>query len=356
MKDQRSFLNTMGQVTGAIGATTGLLGALGVGSGRQLKQQQRLNEQAALLNYQYNEMAANNAFQRQNQMYNKMFYDNSPASQVQRLKDAGLSVGLMYGGSGTTGSATASTAPQGSGSAGSAQPGQAPKSTERMAQAAQLALMGKEIAKLDSEIELNKAHANEANADAQKTSGVDTENVKINTEIQKINLNIKQQTFTQEIVAKTLDNIQKSENINLTTEKAKQIKEQTELLTAQVAKTLSETELNILEKAWKNQEIAQGWAKIAIAKQQVAIAQDANDIKREQQTLDKEIANLKARIEYDLKSMEIDQKDRTKILSAVIRGVGAIPDAIEGTAADLGIVDQPTHTSAGKPRYYQQIK
>ena len=82
------------------------------------------------------------------------------------MEDAGLSVGLMYGGSGSGGAGGATTgAPQGE--TGGAEAGQAPRATEREALALQRAQMGLSVQKLQSEIDMNKASVNKINADAE---------------------------------------------------------------------------------------------------------------------------------------------------------------------------------------------
>lgn len=78
---------------------------------KQLQElQQQYNQQNMGLNYQYNEQAANNAYGRAANWFNTF---NSPSAKVKQLQDAGLSVGLMYGGSGAGGAGAASSAPQG---------------------------------------------------------------------------------------------------------------------------------------------------------------------------------------------------------------------------------------------------
>lgn len=76
--------------------------------------QKELNEQAAKTNYEYGELAAQNAYNRQMEMYQRSYQDQSYAAQKQQMKDAGLSVGLMYGQGASGGGAGSMTgAPQG---------------------------------------------------------------------------------------------------------------------------------------------------------------------------------------------------------------------------------------------------
>lgn len=57
------------------------------------------------LNYQYNELAAENALNRQEYLYNKYY---SPSAMLEQYKNAGLSPGLMYQTSGSVGTQTPS--------------------------------------------------------------------------------------------------------------------------------------------------------------------------------------------------------------------------------------------------------
>lgn len=156
-------------LSGALsGGITSLLGRIGEGKRlqRQVNAQKKLNEQAAKLNYEYGEKAAQNAYQRQMEMYERSYNDQSYSAMRKQMEDAGLSVGLMYGGSGSGGAGGATTgAPQGE--TGGAEAGQAPKATEHEALALQRAQMGLGMQKLQSEIDINKASVNKINADAE---------------------------------------------------------------------------------------------------------------------------------------------------------------------------------------------
>ena len=106
--------------SGLVGAGLGLLGSIGQGRRQkkaieaQKKAQMELNEQAAELNYQYGEKAAENAYNRQLAMYQRSYEDQSYKAMVGQMEDAGLSIGLMYGGNGSGGGAGAmSGAPKG---------------------------------------------------------------------------------------------------------------------------------------------------------------------------------------------------------------------------------------------------
>lgn len=184
-----NFLNMAGNsiVGGALGgvgrAAGGILGSIGAGA-RQRKHlkaqeeaQMRLNEQAAKLNYQYGEAAANNAFERQMKMYERSYEDQSYKAMRKQMEDAGLSVGLMYGGAGAGGAGGATSgAPMGA--TGGAEAGNAGTViTAAMEQELGLQRMGLEIASLKQDIE-NKEKTG-ANIDAS------TENLKEDAALKK---------------------------------------------------------------------------------------------------------------------------------------------------------------------------
>lgn len=177
-----SFVNAMGSgLAGtAVGAANGLLGSLlgGIGLKRKIRlqeeSQKRLNEQAAKLNYEYGEQSAENAFSRQKEMYDRTFQDQTASAQRKRLEDAGLSVGLMYGGAGGAGgSGQLSSAPQGA--TGGAQAGQAANAAS-MQEAAlaqtelglQMASLFKDIKLKNKDLEVKDAQIQEIEANAEK--------------------------------------------------------------------------------------------------------------------------------------------------------------------------------------------
>lgn len=314
-----------------IGAGTSMLssigGALGIGNKKQIRTQKELNQNAAELNYSYGEKAAENAFGRQMEMYNRSYQDESPAAKKKQLEDAGLSVGLMYSqGGGMGGAGTATTAPQGGG-AGGQQGGRAPSGPEQQMAGIRAMELGLQFARMKSEIDVNKSAAEKNRAEAEATSGyrgdearASTEKTKIDTEIGKLNLNLGQQTFTENITRAVLENEQRRSEIKLNEAETTQREKQIEVMTAEIAKTMSQTDLNILEQTLRSEEVKQGWAKVAVAREQVATAKDSNQVQREKQTLDREIKELERELERELNGLNINQKDRSNVKSIVIRG------------------------------------
>ena len=104
----------------------------------------------------YNKEAEERAWERTNAMYNKQLYHNSPEYRVKQLEDAGLSIGMMYGGNGASG---IGGAPNGNMSAASG------TNTKGMP----VNMM--DIAAKTAEIENIKADTNLKNKQAGKTEG-----------------------------------------------------------------------------------------------------------------------------------------------------------------------------------------
>lgn len=101
--------NITNPLSGVIGNASGILNMLGVGRKKQIRQQKEMVENAAKINYKYGEMAAENAFERQQVLYNRTYQDQSYANQVAQMDAAGLSPGLMYGKGGAGGGGAGST-------------------------------------------------------------------------------------------------------------------------------------------------------------------------------------------------------------------------------------------------------
>ena len=62
--------DVMNPLSGIIGGASGILNVLGIGRKKQIRQQKEMAENAAKINYKYGEMAARNAFERQQVLYN----------------------------------------------------------------------------------------------------------------------------------------------------------------------------------------------------------------------------------------------------------------------------------------------
>ena len=150
-------------VGGIIGGGLGLLGGL-FGDGNSTKQQKELMDRAweyekegMGIQYQYGQMAANEAQRRNLEMWNSTNFEQ----QRKHMENAGLSVGLMYGGGGAGSTSTAG--------------GQATQPSGPTSNPIGMALQYKQIEQQDAAIKsqtmLNQAEAAKALADAGKTAG-----------------------------------------------------------------------------------------------------------------------------------------------------------------------------------------
>lgn len=205
------FLNMSGNsimggiATGVGKSTQGLFGFIGAGARqRKLIQAQKqaqmdLNAQAAELNYKYGEMSAKNAYERQMEMYERTYEDQSYKAMRKQMEDAGLSVGLMYGGGATGGAGGATTgAPQGA--TGGAEAGNAGSAIQAaVEQELGLQRMGLEIASLKQDLENKKktgenieANTKNLEADASlKVAQTETEDQTRDTKLRSIAENTK---------------------------------------------------------------------------------------------------------------------------------------------------------------------
>lgn len=159
---------TGGLTSGLSGAISGIFGGIGAKKRlkRQVDAQKQLNEQAAKLNYEYGEKAAENAYRRQMEMYERSYQDQSYSAMRQQMEDAGLSVGLMYGGGGNGGAGGATTgAPQGE--TGGAEAGRADSPAAQQAAAIQQAQLGLGLVSMKKDLALKDAQIEEINATAE---------------------------------------------------------------------------------------------------------------------------------------------------------------------------------------------
>lgn len=156
-----------GGVGGLVGGLFGMIGQK-KREKRYLNMQKELQEQAAKTNYEYGEKAAENAYRRQMEMYERSYEDQSYKAMRKQMEDAGLSVGLMYGHSGSGGGAGAMTgAPIGA--TGAAGAGQADTpATQQMAKA-RVMEVGLAAREKQAQIQLLEASAKKAEAEAKQS-------------------------------------------------------------------------------------------------------------------------------------------------------------------------------------------
>lgn len=160
--------NVMNPLSGIIGDTTSILNVLGIGKRRQIRQQKEMAENAAKINYKYGEMAAENAFERQQVLYNRTYQDQSYANQVAQMDAAGLSPGLMYGKGGAGGGGAGSTTGAPMGATGATGAGSAADPNMQLQALMSLRQVRMNERKNEAEIKLLNTQAKALEAEAGK--------------------------------------------------------------------------------------------------------------------------------------------------------------------------------------------
>lgn len=155
-------------LSGMIGNASGILNMLGVGRKKQIRQQKEMVENAAKINYKYGEMAAENAFERQQVLYNRTYQDQSYSNKVAQMDAAGLSPGLMYGGGGASGGGAGSTTGAPMGATGATGAGAAADPNAQLQALMSLRQIRMSERKNEAEINLLNTQADALKAEASK--------------------------------------------------------------------------------------------------------------------------------------------------------------------------------------------
>lgn len=231
-----------GGLAGKVGQTIMGLGNNGLTEKEAMDLQNQNEKERMKYQSELNEEAANRSYARNVDFFNLTSEYNSAEKQKQRLIEAGLNPGLMYGG-GAVGQGT-----------GQGYSGQESGVGNSGAQGVAMALQLKSI---EAQTRLAEANANKANAEAEKISGVDTEKTKtetkgINQEIKESNTRIqdllagipsKEQSYyigkAQERVFESIADLNKI-NGELNAENKKKVKMEVHVLTKEYSKLESE--------------------------------------------------------------------------------------------------------------------
>lgn len=160
--------DVMDPLSGITGGASSILNILGIGRRRQIRQQKEMAENAAKINYKYGEMAAENAFERQQVLYNRTYQDQSYANQVAQMDAAGLSPGLMYGKGGAGGGGAGSTTGAPMGATGAAGAGSAADPNMQLQALMSLRQVRMSERKNEAEIKLLNTQAKALEAEAGK--------------------------------------------------------------------------------------------------------------------------------------------------------------------------------------------
>lgn len=160
--------DVMSPLSGIIGDASSILNVLGIGRRRQIRQQKEMAENAAKINYKYGEMAAENAFERQQVLYDRTYQDQSYANQVAQMDAAGLSPGLMYGKGGAGGGGAGSTTGAPMGATGATGAGSAADPNMQLQALMSLRQVRMSERKNEAEIKLLNTQADALKAEAGK--------------------------------------------------------------------------------------------------------------------------------------------------------------------------------------------
>lgn len=158
----------MNPLSGIVGDASGILNILGIGRKRKIRDQKEMAENAAKINYKYGEMAAENAFERQQVLYDRTYQDQSYANQVAQMDAAGLSPGLMYGKGGAGGGGAGSTTGAPMGATGAAGAGVAADPNTRLQALMSLRQVRMSERKNEAEVNLLNTQAEALKAEAAK--------------------------------------------------------------------------------------------------------------------------------------------------------------------------------------------
>lgn len=309
-------------IGGIVGGGLGLLGGL-FGGGSSRKDQEKLMEKAweyekegMGIQYQYGQEAANAAQRRNMEMWNQTNF----GAQRQHMEDAGLSVGLMYGGGG-----------QGAVSQG----GQATQPSGPTSNPVGMALQYKQIEQQNEAIKsqtiLNQAEAAKALAEAKKTSGVDTK--KTESEIKWQDIENRIQESREQIAASNIT--EAKANAQKATEEFKQTVLNTEYLDKtqqQRIQTITDQLALIQKQGLKEEAVIDLTNKQAtkIKKEIDILWYDAITKRTSADALKKQADAVVDKIakEYELGKGHLDLEEQKNLREWIYNGVNQITDIV----------------------------
>lgn len=174
-----SFGLTAQGIGSLIGAGSSIFGAATANS--NYKKNIKAQKELMGMQHKYNEQSAEEAYRREKEMYERTYEDSSYVNQMNRMRDAGLNVGLMYSGGKTSGGGSGQIG-GGSQAAGSGLP-TAPDAMGKTQAYQQMGVSMQQAAATMADVELKKAQARNLDADTQQKSGPQTDNIRSQTAV-----------------------------------------------------------------------------------------------------------------------------------------------------------------------------
>lgn len=259
-----------GVVSGGVNA---LFGALGIGARRQ----QRMQQENMQLQHSLNEQAANAALEREKNMYDYTYNKTTYSAMRKQMEDAGLSVGLMYGGGGAGGAGGGIT---GSGAMGTTGLGAAGRPMAIQTDPMMMA----QIENMKADTELKKSQADEHNANKSLLEAQAQRIIEmLPTEIRK-NLS---EAEINELNARAMK-WQQGEDVGITDASPIARKTLAEIgrTEAEIVRTENEAQRALMEAVKNNAQVAEIFGNLAMGMEalrvrwaQTAIAKEANTIR-----------------------------------------------------------------------------
>lgn len=277
-KKRREKMGLIGDAAGAA-LNTGLgLMLQGHNDRRQVEQQQKLNT--------VNRADYQQRLGMQEAKEMRMWENTSYAAQVEQMKKAGLSPGLQYGGSGAGGSTVGGTAGSGGGS-------QAPAG-------------GNEIMNLQlmqAQKELIQAQTGKAQAETQKTAGVDTDLTRAQGGIAEIERSMKSDTYDvtysklQAEASKMESEAQKAyadKTVSQATVETEIKMKQGELIGLGLANELKESGVKLTDEQIKATiaSVQQKWKEVSIKEGKLELDKFVNDVANSTRLTVQEVSKL----------------------------------------------------------------
>lgn len=298
-----------GKIVGGIGKLFGI-GADSIDERRKMEMQFAHEKEMMGLQNQYNEAMAQANQERSKEMWDYTNYEN----QVKHMKNAGLSVGLMYGNGGGGGSSTAGA--QGS---GVSNPG-----TSAVAAGLQARQMGLSLRQMEAQTRLAEAQAHKAEVDA----GVGKTQIDINELRKKIMWSEEQITAAN--ITTAVANSQKAmvewNDAVLSLDIKKEQKEaivgqafaEWSLTRAQGALAIAQKNLTEEQKNKVRKEIEYFATEVATRRMSAEAAKKAA-----------EVAADKVAKEFEIAGQKIDLETKKMIGDWIAAGVGTVTDMVK---------------------------